>query len=136
MNLIKQLTAERVGWFGAGLGAAAVGVVGDQLLLASLMDGQLPGPQPLATPTLTQAPTATRTPRPSATPYPIPTRTPTRRPTSTSTRASSATPTATQPDVLATLTLSDPEGLVAAVATFAARTNAALGSLPVTPGPR
>jgi hypothetical protein len=39
------------------------------------------------------------------------------------------------PDLLATLTVADPDTLVGAVATFAARTNAALKSLEMTPQP-
>lgn len=38
-SLLEQLTAEHVGWFGAGLSLAAVGVLGYQLLLASVLGG-------------------------------------------------------------------------------------------------
>jgi len=98
-SLLGRLSTERVGWFGAGLSAAAVGVVGYQLLFASQLAGALPGPQPSTTPIEIAAalppdrtprpsatPLPTFTPRPTHTPWPTHTPTPTRRPTRTPTR--------------------------------------------------
>jgi hypothetical protein len=137
--LHSRLSPEHLGWFGAGLSAAALGVVGYQLISAALLAGPLPGPQPAPqaagrfperTPTPTSTPVATRTPRPTWTPTPTRTPSPTR------------TPTPTPPDpaggvasVLATLTIAEPDAVVAVVATFAARTNAALEPL-MTPRPQ
>lgn len=161
--VLQRLTAERVGWFGAGLSAAAVGVVGYQLVLASLLGGgggALPGPQPTSTGALAELATSTRTPRSTATPYPTntprPTRTSTRPPTRTPsptptpsptrtpspthtpspTRTPTPTPTLGMPDLLATMTIGDTAGVVNAVATFAAHTSDVLDSLQVTPRPR
>ncbi|MBV9597702.1 MAG: hypothetical protein JOZ87_12655 [Chloroflexi bacterium] len=174
-SLRQRLTAERLGWFGAGLSLAAVGVVGYQVVVASLLSGllptavALPGPQPSTTPTdafptrtpfpshtpfptrtpyPTRTPSPTRPPSPTPTPYltrtPVPTRTrlptsnpfPTRTPlpTRTSTPLSPAAPVS--PDVLATAVLADPDAVVDAVATFAARTNQAFDALQTTPRPR
>jgi hypothetical protein len=149
-SLLGHLSAERVGWFGAGLSAAALSVVGYQFVLASLVAGALPGLQP--TPTLTETPSAMRTPRPTATPPPTATPRPTATPWPTATQRATATPWSTHtptrrpthtptpppaaPDVLVTMTAQDPAGLAAAVATFVSETRAALESLPVTPGAR
>jgi hypothetical protein len=157
---LQRLSLERVSWFGAGLSAAALGVVGYQFLLASFLMGQLPGPQPTLVSTESPSPTPSRTPRPAATPRPPPTETatprptrtltstPTRRPTRTPFETSTPLPTRTPrhtptptpdaaagvSDVLATLTTTqNPEGLVGAVATFAARTSDVLRTLPLTP---
>ncbi len=165
-SFLQHLSLERLSWFGAGLSAAALGVVGYQFFVASFLLGQLPGPQPTQTPTESPSPTPSRTPRPTttprptATPRPPPTATPTPRPTHTPTRRPTRTPTETPtraptrtprptatptptldaaavPDVLATLmTSQDPGGLVSAVATFAAGTSDVLRTLPVTPAPR
>jgi hypothetical protein len=169
-NLLEYLRAERIGWFGAGLSAAAVGVVGYQLVAASLLAGALPGPQPAdggpspsrvllpfptptayptRTPLPTRTPFPTPTPRPTRTPFPSPTPSPTRTPSPTPspwptrtpsptptprpTRTPSPTPTDPAADLLGGLLLGDPDAVVAAVATFAARTNAALEPLAATP---
>jgi hypothetical protein len=164
--ILKQLTSERATWFGAGLSAAAVGVVAYQLLVASLLAAPLPGQQPTDASGPTADSSLTRAPRPTATPYPIdtprPTRTPTATPTERPTRTPTETPTerptrrptssppptrtplptstptvaAAIPDVLATLTLGEPDMVVGVVATFAARTSDALEGLQVTPRPR
>src|SRR5438105_3333172 len=84
--LLQQLSPERVGWFGAGLSAAALGLVGFQLMSGLLvapispLAAQLPGPPgapPSATlvligasPRLSPTPWPTRTPRPTSTPSP------------------------------------------------------------------
>src|SRR5438132_10432154 len=91
-SLLARLNAERVSWFGAGLSAAALGVVGYQLVLASLLAGQLPGLQ--LTPSAAGArgpPWPTRTLFPSPTAFPTRTPFPTRSPTPT--RAPPPTPT-------------------------------------------
>jgi hypothetical protein len=126
--VFKHVNAERAGWFGAGLSAAAVGVVGYQLVLGQLWGGPLPGPQPAVVPTVAPSATPTRTPRPTATAPPSPTP----RPTSTP----RPTPTPVAPDLLATVTLGDPDVVVGAVATFVARTRRALESLPTPSPPR
>ena len=48
--LLDRLHAERVGWFGAGLGAAGIGLVGYQLLLASTLAAASPPPRPTPLP--------------------------------------------------------------------------------------
>ena len=108
--MMKLKRAEHVGWFGAGLSTAAVGVVAFQLVLGA--------PQPLNVPLSTRTPYPTRTPFPTHTPYP--TRTPRPFP--------SPTPVRVAPDLLATLTIADPERVVSAVATFASRTSRALAT--------
>jgi hypothetical protein len=134
--LKSHLNAEHAGWFGAGVGAAALGVVSYQLLLAALLTGALPGPQPSGEQTLrsTPSPSPTRTARATATPTSTPTATrtpsPTRTPTPTPTPRPAPTPTPTFG-----VALPDPDLVVAVVATFAARTNAALQPLVVTPRP-
>lgn len=150
----RRITVERLGWFGAGLSAAAVGVVGYQLLwatsLGNAIGASLPGPQPTSTHAPTPSATPTRTPRASATPYPSntprPTRPPTRTPSPTRTASPTRTPVPTRtpsptsplnaPDLLATMTSGDTAGLIDAVATFAARTSDALEAIQVTPRPR
>jgi hypothetical protein len=159
-SLLRRLSAERLGWFGAGLSAAAVGVVGYQFVLAALLGGPLPGPQPdpaaasnggISSPTLRPSPTPypTRTALPTWTPSPTrtasptrtpsPTRPPTDTPTSFPTRTPRPTPTPSPSvdlvDELSGLAASEPDVLVGAVATFAARTNAALQPLVATPHP-
>lgn len=162
-TLAKRLNAERVGWFGAGLSAAALGVVGYQFVLAALLAGPTPGAaggpttfgglpglqptsSPARTPTSSRTPTPTRTAfvtrTPSATPTAAPSRTPTpsRSPTPTRTSSPTRTPTPTPTPgvdpagIVATMTRADPSVLVGAVATFAARTSEALRALEVTPG--
>ncbi|MBV9897804.1 MAG: hypothetical protein JO020_26905 [Chloroflexi bacterium] len=137
--LTTHLNAERVSWFGAGLGAAAVGVLGYQLLLAAFLAGPLPGPQPspdavVQTDRPTPSPFSTRTPRLTSTPTPTRTPNPTRTPTETPTPRPTATPRPT-PTPTFGVALPDPDLLVGVVATFAARTNAALQPLVVTPRP-
>lgn len=134
MTWIKVVRAEHAGWFGAGLSTAAVGVAAFQLLAGPALPGpqphlvatSLPTPFPARFPTRTLFPTRTatssRTPGPSRTPYP--TRTPRPYP--------SPTPELVAPDLLATLTVADPDRVVAAVATFAARVSSELP----TPRPR
>jgi hypothetical protein len=140
--LLEHLTAEHIGWFGAGLSAAAVGVVGYQLLAATLLPGlALPGPQPQAevarspSSTSTRTPFPTRTPLPTRTPFPTPTPRPTRTPFPTPTPHPTPTDTSAG-DLLTKLTLAGPDAVVAVVATFAARTNAALEPLAATRTPR
>jgi hypothetical protein len=151
-GLLRHLTGERAAWFGAGLSIAAVGVVGYQLLIATLLVGPLPGPPAPALVLGSASPTPTRTPRPSATPFPTntprptstprptntprPTPTPTRRPTRTPTPTATPTPPSGVADVVATLTAASPDVMVGAVATFVARTRDALDRLAVTPRPR
>jgi hypothetical protein len=84
-----------------------------------------PSPTPTLEPTRTPRPT--RTPFPTDTPYPTHTPYPTRTPTPQSLDS---------PDALATLILADPDAVVGAVATFAARTNQAFDALQATPGTR
>jgi hypothetical protein len=110
-SLLERLTVEHLGWFGAGLGVAAAGVLGYQLVLASLLGGLggglWPASEALSGPEAGQAPTdgfATRTPFPTYTPWPtrtpsptytpLPTHTPwpTRTPSPTSTPAPTRTP--------------------------------------------
>jgi hypothetical protein len=162
-SLLGRLSAERLGWFGAGLSAAAVGVVGYQFVLAALLAGPLPGPQPdpaassngggisSATPRSSPSPFPTRTPLPTWTPSPTrtasptrtpsPTRAPTDTPTPFPTRTPRPTPTPSPApsidlaDELSGLARAEPDALVGAVATFAARTNAALRPLVATPHP-
>jgi hypothetical protein len=108
-------------------------------------------PFPTRTPYPTRTPLATRTPFPTRTPSPTPTFEPTRtpRPTRTPFPSETAAPTRTPsptrtlapgsldaPDALATLTLADPDAVVGAVATFAARTNQAFDALQTTPASR
>lgn len=155
-SFLSSLTLERLGWFGAGLSAAGAGLLGYQLVLASASGG--PPPVVLLSPTRASVAAArtspSATPRPSATawptdtprPTPTPRPTATPRPTSTPWPTSTARPTATPrpplaptpllPDPLATAIGADAEGLVGAVATFAARTSDVLQSLPLTPSPR
>jgi hypothetical protein len=137
--LQNHLSSERVAWFGAGLGTAALGVVGYQLIFAALLSGPLPGPQPALVAAAqatrqTPSPFPTRTPRPTSTPSP--TRTPSPTHTPSPTRTPTATPTLRPtPTPTFGVALPDPDLLVGAVATFAARTNAALQPLVVTPRP-
>jgi hypothetical protein len=92
----------------------------------------VPTRTPLPTPTLV----LTRTPLPSRTP--VPTHTPYVTRTAYATRTPSPTPPLEPPDTLATAVLANPDAVVDAVATFAARTNAAFDGLQprATPGDR
>ena len=134
--LRDHLSGEHVGWFGAGLGTAAVGVLGYQFIAAALLAGPWPGPQAVSL-----QPTASARPTASATRTPFPTRTPTATPSPSPTRTATPTRTPMPAPVdgvaatLATLTVAEPDAVVAVVATFAARTNAALEPL-LTPNPR
>jgi hypothetical protein len=119
----------------------------------------LPGPQPEAaspdafptrtlfptrTPYPTNTPYPTRTPLPTRTPSPTPTPAPTRSPRPTPTPFPTRTPYPTRtptpvapfepPDALLTEVLADPDAVVGAVATFAARANQAVDALQPTPG--
>jgi hypothetical protein len=118
-----HLTSQHLGWFGAGLSAAALGVTAYQLLFATAPLGPLPPPV-LAQPP--PAAFASRTPFPTRTPYPSRTPYPTRTPTATPYTA----------DLLGTAVAGDPDRIVAAVATLAARTSDAVASLQATPRSR
>jgi len=89
-------------------------------------------------PTRTPYPTRTTTPTPTAslTRTPLPTHTPLPSRTPFPARTPSPTPPPEGPDLLTTAVLADPDAVVAAVATFAARTNAAFDGLQATPGAR
>ncbi len=130
-TLLAQLSGERLGWFGAGLSAAALGVVGYQFVVAAVVDGPLPGPQPAPV-----APTAgahaTATPWPTHTPRPTATPPPTRTPLPTRTPIPSPAAALLSPDDLAR---ADPGELAGAFATLITRTGQALATL-TTPEPR
>jgi hypothetical protein len=130
-RLQERLTAEHLGWFGAGLSAAVAALLGYQFIAAAIVGSPLPGPQPnavAATVHTTPTPAPSRTPTPTATPRPTATAFPTHTPTPTPGNSVAA--------VLATLEVAQPDVVVGVVATFAARTNAALQPLVATAGTR
>src|ERR1043165_5369563 len=79
--LRAHFSGERLSWFGAGVGAAGVAVIGAQLLFPPVSPPPPPSPTLFQTPTRTPFPS--RTPFPTRTPYPTRTPAPTRLPTST-----------------------------------------------------
>lgn len=134
-RLQERLTAEHLGWFGAGLSVAVAAVVGYQFIAAAVFGSPFPGPQPNvvvaaghAPPTPTPSRTPTPTPRPRPTSTPMPTRTP--RPSATPTPGNGVAA------VVATLSVAEPDVVVGVVATFVARTNTALQPLVATAGTR
>jgi hypothetical protein len=137
--LRNRFSPEQAGWFGAGLGVAALCMVGYQVVAAALLGGPPPQPRALAailTPSPTRSPLPTRTPTNTTTPFPtrtpLPTRTPTPTPTPFPTRTPRPTPT---PPPGQPLLDAAPDAVVAVVATFVARTNAGLQPLIATAGP-
>ena len=111
-RLRQHVTSERMGWFGAGLSAAAVGLAGYELAVAPVLPSPLAvadggrtdvvvlggtaRPTATAWPTRTPHPTATawptHTPHPTATPWPTYTPWPTRTPFPTRTPWPTRTP--------------------------------------------
>jgi hypothetical protein len=136
-RLQERLTAEHLGWFGAGLCAAVAALLSYQFITAAVFGSPLPGPQPnpvaaavhpTASPTSSRTSTPSPTARPTSTP--LPTRTPRPSPTPTPTPGNGVAA------VVATLSVAEPDVVVGVVATFAARTNAALQPLVATAGTR